>query len=280
MTYHTIISAEALSLLSNCIIIDCRFSLADNEQGERLYRQGHIPGAFYAHLDHDMSSDITPQSGRHPLPDFADLMHKLGQWGITPETQVVVYDDTSGFFASRLWWLLRTLGHTEVAVLDGGIQAWVTRGLALEQSIPAETPSTFTAAINDGSWVDTSDIQQGLQAHSLLLIDARARERFDGINEPIDPIAGHIPGSVNLPSTDNLDENGHFLPSEKIRANYRAVMSDFPSQQAVHSCGSGVFACFGVLAMEYAGLPGSKIYPGSWSEWIRDPARPIATQVK
>ncbi len=277
MRYHTLITAETLSGLSDCTIIDCRFSLADPGQGEQLYRQGHIPGALYAHLDHDLSSKITPDSGRHPLPDFEELANKLRKWGLTPGNQVVVYDDASGFFASRLWWLLRTLGHEGVAVLDGGIQAWEANRLPLDRHIPSITPSDFPGHINDKAWVDVADVQQGLLDNSLLLIDARARERFDGINEPIDPVAGHIPGSVNLPSTDNLDQGGRFLPTDQVREQYLGVMGKHQSEQVVHSCGSGVFACFGVLAMEYAGLSGSKIYPGSWSEWIRDPERPIAS---
>lgn len=278
MAYTTLISAQTLiNQLADCQIIDCRFSLADTQLGEKLFAQGHIPGARYAHLDRDLSSTITPFSGRHPLPDFKDLATKLGQWGITEQTQVVVYDDTSGFFASRLWWLIRTLGHDHVAVLDGGVQAWQDAGQALNQTSLPHSPASFNPTPDQSAWIDVAGVQQGLNQHSCVLIDARARERFDGIEEPIDPIAGHIPGSVNLPSTDNLDHQGKFLPAKTIRENYLSVMSDFSPEQVIHSCGSGVFACFGVLAMEYAGLPGSKIYPGSWSEWIRDPSRPIGT---
>lgn len=277
MAYDTLISASALAQLADCIIIDCRFSLADTSAGKALYLQGHIPGALYAHLDQDLSSEITPTSGRHPLPDFKQLADRVSDWGIGPQSQVVVYDDASGFFASRLWWLLRTLGHPRVAVLDGGIQAWQRLQLPLESKEPAKSPARFRPEIDRTAWVDVEAVEKGLLAHSLLLIDARASERFTGINEPIDPVAGHIPGSVSLPSTENLDADGVFLPADQVRDKYLGVMDTYAPDQVAHSCGSGVFACFGVLAMEYAGLPGSKIYPGSWSEWIRDPSRPIAT---
>ncbi len=278
MPYTTLISAESLARhQADCLIIDCRFSLADTDLGEKLYHQGHIAGARYAHLDRHLSREITPETGRHPLPDFDILAAQLGLWGISEQSRVVVYDDTAGSFASRLWWLLRTLGHPKVAVLEGGIQAWLTAGELLETDLPACSPAQFKPALIKANWSDIEQLQQALATGETLLIDARAKERFDGVSEPIDPVAGHIPGSVNMPVTENLDTRGFFLPVEALRKNYLSVMGEAAPEHVTHSCGSGVFACFGVLAMEIAGLKGSKIYPGSWSEWIRDPTRGIAT---
>ena len=278
MLYTTLISAESLARnQADCLIIDCRFSLADTDLGEKLYRQGHIAGARYAHLNRHLSREITPETGRHPLPDFDTLAAQLGLWGISEKSQVVVYDDTAGSFASRLWWLLRTLGHPKVAVLEGGIQAWLAAGELLETELSASSTAQFKPALIKANWSDIEQLQQALATGDTLLIDARAKERFDGVSEPIDPVAGHIPGSVNMPVSENLDALGFFLPVETLRKNYLSVMGETAPKRVTHSCGSGVVACFGVLAMEIAGLKGSKIYPGSWSEWIRDPTRGIAT---
>lgn len=278
MPYTTLISAAELSRqLENCLVIDCRFSLADTQQGEQAYLRAHIPGARYAHLDRDLSSPITPSSGRHPLPDFERLIDKVQAWGITNNSQVIAYDDANGAYASRLWWLLRTLGHTNVAVLEGGFQAWEAANYALESTPPECQKTEFTAHLDRQAWWDIDTLQQHLAAKDCVLIDARAKERFDGISEPIDPIAGHIPGSVNLFIGDNLDQQGFFLSPSQLRAQYLQCTADIKPSQTIHSCGSGVFACFGILAMEVAGLRGSKLYPGSWSEWIRDPARGVAT---
>jgi thiosulfate/3-mercaptopyruvate sulfurtransferase len=274
-----IISVESLARNPGAwLIIDCRFSLADTNLGEQQYLEGHIPGARYAHLDEHLSGEITVETGRHPLPDFDKLVTQLGQWGVNEHSRVVAYDDASGSYASRLWWLLRTLGHTEVAVLDGGIQAWQAAGEKLEAGIPVHSPTQFKATLNREAWSDTRQLQQQLATGDCVLIDARAKQRFDGVTEPIDPVAGHIPGSVNMPVTENFDKNGFFLPAETLRENYLSVMSGATPEQVVHSCGSGVFACLGILAMEVAGLEGSRLYPGSWSEWIRDPERGVATR--
>ena len=273
-----LVSTEALAQNpANYLPVDCRFSLAEPEQGEQLYAQGHIPGARYAHLDRHLSSPITAITGRHPLPDFAKLTEQLGAWGIDENAHVVAYDDQSGFFASRLWWLLRTLGHHRVSVLDGGIQAWQALDQPLTAELPKIRPVPFTPVLDRQAWKDVDALQFCLAENSCLLIDARTRERFAGIEEPIDPVAGHIPGAVNMPITENLDNRGCFLPATALRDHYRALMGDMQPEQVVHSCGSGVFACHGILAMEIAGLHGSKLYPGSWSEWIRSPERPVAT---
>jgi len=277
--YTTLISAAELSReLETCLVIDCRFSLADTQLGEQQYRKAHIPGARYAHLDHHLSNPITPTSGRHPLPDFDQLIEQIRVWGIGNHNQVIAYDDANGAYASRLWWLLRTLGHTQVAVLEGGIQTWESNGYTLESTLPDAQKTAFAAHLNRHAWWDIDELQQHLKAKDCVLIDARAKQRFDGISEPIDPVAGHIPGSVNLFIGDILDSRGLFLKPEQLREQYQQCIGDIHPSQAIHSCGSGVFACFGILAMEVAGLKGSKLYPGSWSEWIRDPARGVATR--
>lgn len=273
-----LISVESLAHNpGDYLIVDCRFSLSDTNLGEQQYLEGHIPGARYAHLDEHLSGKITAETGRHPLPDFNKLVTQLDQWGINEHSRVVVYDDASGSYASRLWWLLRALGHAEVAVLNGGIKAWQAAGEKLEAGIPVFSTVQFKAALNREAWSDTAQLLQQLATGDCVLIDARAKERFDGVTEPIDPVAGHIPGSVNMPVTKNFDSNGFFLPTETLRENYLSVMGKATPEQVIHSCGSGVFACLGILAMEIAGLKGSRLYPGSWSEWIQDPARGVAT---
>lgn len=274
-----LVSANSLAQhLHTHLIIDCRFSLADTKLGEQHYLDGHIPGARYAHLAEHLSSKITPESGRHPLPDFDILVTQLGLWGVNDQSSVVVYDDASGSYAARLWWLLRSLGHIQVRVLDGGIQAWQAAGEGLDTSAPNISPTHFRPTLNHAAWEDTESLQKRLAAKDCVLIDARAEERFDGSCEPIDPIAGHIPGSVNMPISKNIDTRGFFEPAKTLRGNYLKVMGTATADQVIHSCGSGVFACLGILAMEVAGLKSSKLYPGSWSEWIRDPARNVATK--
>ena len=277
--FSSLISAKnLLKHYDHCVVIDWRFDLADPALGERRYCEGHLPQAQYAHLDKQLSGTIMPDTGRHPLPDFKAFHAQIERWGITNQTQIVAYDDTSGFFAARLWWLLRALGHQRVAVLDGGMQAWAELNGPLEHSTARTSCQTYTPRLNKDNYYDVDELQQAMETDRCVLIDARTKIRYDGIEEPIDPIAGHIPGALNLPSADNLDENGYFLAASTIRSTYQRLIEPFKPDQAVHYCGSGVFACFGVLAMEVAGLEGSKIYPGSWSEWIRDSARGIATR--
>ncbi|HRD67464.1 MAG TPA: sulfurtransferase [Candidatus Competibacter sp.] len=258
------------------IVVDCRFSLMDTAAGRRAYAEGHLPGARYAHLDEDLSSPITLASGRHPLPDPARLTQRLGEWGIGNNTQVVAYDDAGGMLAAaRLWWLLRWLGHTACAVLDGGIVAWRQAGLPLTAESPAVQPARFEARSNDQLWLTTAQVQALTTTE--LLLDARAAARYRGEMEPIDPVAGHIPGAVNLPTENNLTADGRFLPIGELRLRFVDVLGGRPPTAAVHACGSGVTACHSLLAMEAAGLGGSRLYAGSWSEWIRDPGRPVAT---
>ncbi len=258
------------------VVVDCRFILSDSEAGRRTYAAGHLPGARYAHLDDDLSGAITPATGRHPLPDPARLARKLGEWGIDHHSQVVAYDDMGGILAAaRLWWLLRWLGHGAVAVLDGGFSAWQRAGLPLTAELPVVKPTVFVARPNDQLWLTTAQIQN--LPKEKLLLDARATARYRGEMEPIDPVAGHIPGAVNVPTEDNLTVSGCFRPAEELRARFTAVLGGQSPTVVAHSCGSGVTACHNLLAMEVAGLSGSRLYAGSWSEWIRDPNRPIAT---
>jgi len=258
-------------------VFDCRFLLTDPSYGIRVYREGHLPGAHYAHLDERLSSPIGPQTGRHPLPEPEALARWLGHCGVTRSTHVVVYDDAGGVFAVRLWWLLRWLGHERVSLLDGGFQSWVAAGGELSTEVPSQVAGVFPADRHDEIWVTTRDLIAELDAGRILLIDARARERFRGEVEPLDAVAGHIPGAINLPMTENLDANGRFLSPPVLRERFLTVMGDVPPDRVVHHCGSGVTACHNLLAMEVAGLLGSRLYAGSWSEWIRSPDRPVAT---
>lgn len=280
MTYTTLISAEHLKNHignENWIIIDCRFSLSDSTAGFVAYRHGHIPNARYAHLNQHLSSPVKSYTGRHPLPNITELVRQLRDWGITNTSQVVVYDDASGAFAGRLWWLLRSLGHNHVAVLDGGYQHWQRKGFSTTTVLPAVKPSQFRPYPAGNLGLTAVQVQNGLARKSLCLIDARAAARFRGEQEPIDPVAGHIPGAINRPFHANLNQDGLFLPAERLSAAFKALIADKPPEAVVHMCGSGVTACHNVLAMEIAGLPGSLLYAGSWSEWIRDKNRSIAT---
>lgn len=256
------------------LVVDCRFNLADTEYGRLEYAQGHIPGAHYLHLDDDLSSPITPDSGRHPLPEVEKLAATLRALGLRHDTQVVAYDDNGGAMAGRLWWLLRWMGHQAVAVLDGGWQAWQQQQGTLSTDPPKIlAEGNFQPQLQTDFIVTVPDL---LQADtSWQLVDARAVERFRGEMEPIDPIAGHIPGALNRPLTDNL-QNGYFKSAEQLRAEWEQVLQGRNLAQVVHMCGSGVTACHNQLAMEVAGLSSTRLYPGSWSEWIRDPQRPIA----
>lgn len=258
------------------VVVDCRFTLTNTTAGRLAYEAGHIPGARYAHLDDDLSSPKTPRTGRHPLPDPQQLAMKLGAWGIDGTKQVVVYDDTFGAMAGRLWWLLRWLGHEAVALLDGGYPRWLKHKLPVTTDPPKIIPATFTPRRNDALWVDAAYVAAALQRGDVLL-DARAEERFNGEIEPLDPVAGHIPGAINAPYEDNLDLGGTFMSDEALREHYSGLLKGAASEQVIVMCGSGVTACHNLLALEHAGLSGAKLYAGSWSEWITDPQRPVAT---
>lgn len=256
------------------VLIDCRFELAKPEAGELAYAEGHIPGAAYAHLDRDLSGPKTGSNGRHPLPSPSVLAATLGRLGIDANTQVVVYDQDNGMHASRLWWLLRWLGHEAVAVLDGGFAAWVADGRAMAAGGEVHAARTFSGAANPNDTVDAAVVGALARSDSARVIDARAPERYRGEIEPIDPVAGHIPGAVNYWFARNLD-NGRFRSAEALRAEFETLVSGVAMDQVVSYCGSGVTGCHNLLALEHAGLRGARLYPGSWSEWVSDPSRPV-----
>lgn len=256
------------------LVVDVRHQLADVGYGERSYAEAHIPGAFFLHCDRDLSAPMTGSNGRHPLPDPQQLATRLGSIGIGRHTQVVVYDDAQGMIAGRLWWLLRWLGHDAVAVLDGGWQAWLESGGAVSAELPQPTPCTFVPVQRNFA-VDVQFVRKMLEAPSMRLIDGRAADRFRGENETIDPVGGHIPGAVNRFFRDNLAADGHFKPASELAAEWGNILAGESAEAVVHYCGSGVSACHNILAMEIAGLSGSRLYGGSWSEWCADPQRPV-----
>jgi len=278
--FSTVVSTESLAAqLDNpgWVVIDCRFTLTDTEAGRRAYAAAHIPGARYAHLDDDLSSPVTAISGRHPLPDQRAFCARLGEWGITPDTQVVVYDDSFGSMAVRLWWLLRGLGHKQVALLDGGLPKWVREKHPVTSASAAITLHSYPCSDHVEWGVDAATVNRIRQSATHTLVDARPEQRFSGEIEPLDRVAGHIPGAVNWVFEENLDLDGTFLPADELRESYLHLLNGVTPENVVHTCGSGVTACHNILAMEIAGLSGSQLYPGSWSEWIRDPQRPVAT---
>jgi len=284
MTFTTLISAAMLRDLvgkPEIAIIDCRFDLMNPDGGRRAYLEGHIPGARYADLNKDLSAPISATSGRHPLPTPSDFAGTLVRLGVGRATQVVAYDDSGGAFAARLWWMLRWVGHPAAAVLDGGIKAWVSEGGTLlsgeENPLPAAKVGPHVSAQADAAAViGTADLEQRLADPAFLLIDARAGERFAGTVEPIDTVGGHIKGAVNHPFSANLGTDGRFLPAQVLRQAWERRLAGRSPMQVAAMCGSGVTACHNLLSLEVAGLRGAKLYAGSWSEWIRDPRRPIA----
>lgn len=260
-------------------VIDCRFELAQPAWGAAAYGEGHIPGSLYASLDADLSGPVSATTGRHPLPDPDCLAATFGRLGIDATVQVVAYDQGPGAYAARLWWLLRSQGHGQVAVLDGGFAAWQQAGLPLETTVRGRPARRFVPGAALAACLTTSELAQALgqvASGELVLVDARSAERFRGENETVDQVAGHVPGARNHPFTANLAPDGHFLPPADLRRRFEQNLGGAPPQQLIAMCGSGVTACHNLLAMQLAGLPGGRLYAGSWSEWIRDPARPVA----
>jgi thiosulfate/3-mercaptopyruvate sulfurtransferase len=278
MDYRTLISSQELhpSLADPALVIfDCRHELMNHEAGARAYAQSHLPGARFAHSETDLAGPKTGRNGRHPLPDPQTFMGWLGRNGVDPGKQVVVYDFAAGSSAARLWWMLRWVGHERTAVLDGGWEGWVKAGLPLTAEQPRVTATRF-AGVPQPLWVDVGFVQSHLGDPSVVVLDARSPERFQGISEPIDPVAGHIPGARNRLFKENLTADGRFKQPQELRQAFAETLGTAKPDQVVHQCGSGVSACSNLLAMEIAGLHGSRLYPGSWSEWVADPSRPIA----
>ena len=257
------------------VVLDARFELAAPAKGEAQYREGHIPGARYVSLDADLSGPKIGTTGRHPLPDPATAAAAFGRLGIGDDTQVVVYDADAGSFAARVWWMLRWLGHPSVAVLDGGLAAWTRAGLALSDDEEHWEAARFTPRVEAATRVGVADVLPHVQAGHVL-VDARASDRFRGQNETLDPVAGHIPGAVNRFFQHNLTADKTFKTPDELRAEWRPLVGG-DATTAVMYCGSGVTACHNLLALEHAGLPGARLFAGSWSEWCADPSRPVAT---
>ena len=255
------------------VIVDCRFDLLQPQAGRAAYAAGHLPGAVYADLNEDLSGSVTPSSGRHPLPDPQSLAARLGEWGVGPHSQVVAYDAGNSAFAVRLWWLLRWLGHQAVAVLDGGLAAWQAAGLPTSRDAPTPRPARFQSRPQPDMVLGMAQVRDALHERAIILLDARAAPRYAGEVEPIDPVAGHVPGALNLPFEGNLDASGFFLAPAQLRQRFAAFAND-PARVA-HMCGSGVTACHNLLAMEMAGLHNSRLYVGSWSEWVSDPVNAV-----
>jgi len=282
--YTTLIGTDELARHlddDDWVSIDCRFDLARPDWGAEVWAAGHIPGALYAHLDRDLSGPRTSANGRHPLPEPAALAATFSRFGIDAGVQVVAYDQGPGAFAARLWWLLRWLGHSRVALLDGGLAAWQRAGLPLDGATPARAPRRFEARAVPDAVATTARVAAALASGALargerLLIDARDAGRFAGENETIDPVAGHVPGAHSHPFARNLDASGRFLPPEELRRAWSASLRGQPPAAMIAMCGSGVTACHNLVALEIAGLPGAQLYAGSWSEWIRDPSRAVA----
>lgn len=264
----------------NLRIIDCRFDLTDSEAGRRAYLQSRLPHARYADLNRDLSDlSQVAEHGRHPLPSMTSLAASFARLDITRNTHVVAYDQDSGAYAARLWWLLRATGHAQVKVLSGGFAAWQRAGLPIETGpAPLYPPSRLPErlVLPATSWLTAENVTRGLADGSLLVLDARGAARFRGEVEPIDPVAGHVPGAINRPFQDNLDSHGCFKEPAQLRSEFAQLLHGRAATQVVHMCGSGVTACHNRLAMDHAGLRGSRLYPDSWSGWITDPERPVA----
>jgi len=279
--FDTLVETEALAAHlddPDWVLFDCRASLADADAGPKLYAASHIPGARHIHLERELSGRTTPDTGRHPLPDPRSLAETLGRAGAGADTQIVAYDDMQGAYAARLWWLVRWLGHSKVAVLNGGLQQWEKEARPVTSALPALRPRKFPLQDTaQDAWIGVMDVLELVRGRKRgLLLDARAAARFRGDEEPVDPVAGHVPGAVNLSYAGNVAEDGRFKSPAELRRRFEHALAGMRPDQAICMCGSGVTACHNLLAMEAAGLKGARLYAGSWSEWIRDPSRPLA----
>jgi thiosulfate/3-mercaptopyruvate sulfurtransferase len=284
VTFTTLIEAQVLRQLlgeagSGIAVLDCRFDLQNPGAGRSAYLAGHIPGARYADLNKDLSAPVGPKTGRHPLPTPQEFAATLGRLGIGNDAQVVAYDATGGSFAARAWWMLRWVGHRAVAVLDGGLRAWTEAGGELETTEPKPPPRAarpFSPQVDAAAVIGAAQVVAQLSDPERLIVDARAPERFTGAVEPIDAVAGHIPGAVNHPFTANLAEDGRFLPASELQRRWGKRLGGLDPAKVAAMCGSGVTACHNLLSLQVAGFHGAKLYAGSWSEWIKDPSRPVA----
>jgi len=287
MAFKTLIGVDPLRELLGAphlgpplAVVDCRFDLMRPQAGREAFLAAHIPGACYADLNGDLSAPIGPHTGRHPLPHPKAFAIRMGALGIGDDTQVVAYDDANGSLAARLWWMLRWVGHDAVAVLDGGFHAWKAGGGAVQAGEGECRARRLTPRNDDGAAasavVNAADVARGLRNPAALLVDARAAERFAGAVEPIDSVAGHIPGAVNHPFTANLGADNRFLSAAELKRRWQERLAGKEPANVIAMCGSGVTACHNLLSLEVAGLPGARLYAGSWSEWIGDPDRPVA----
>ena len=277
MIHTTLIAVDELAhAIDRCIVVDCRHDLMDPAAGRRAYEAGHLPGALFLSLDTDLSGAKTGSNGRHPLPDRDAFRARLAAIGLCDDIQLVAYDGQGGQFAGRLWWMARWIGHVAVAVLDGGVDAWTRAGFPLSTDVPTARRGQLSDRPARVHAIDADAVQHNIAGGELLVVDARAPERFQGRTEPLDPIAGRIPGAVNRPFQENLRSDGRFKPAEVLRAEFESLLAGKSADRVVHQCGSGVSALHNMIAMEHAGLAGSRLYPGSWSEWCSDPSRPIA----
>jgi len=273
---NLLVSADDLAGHPEWRLFDCRHDLKNTEYGRQAYAKAHIPGALFLHLDEDLSGVKTGANGRHPLPAIEAFASRMSSCGVDEGIQVVAYDNEGGIFASRLWWMLRWLGHERVAVLDGGLAGWKRSKRALDDAVPVVAERCFVPRPRDLA-VSTDDVAGAMSDARRLILDARSPERFRGENETLDPVGGHIPGAANRFYFDNLDDAGcYFKPADELRAEFDDLLGGRAPGNVIQQCGSGVTACHNLLAMELAGLSGSKLYPGSWSEWCADPARPVA----
>ena len=283
LAFTTLIDAE--TLLDHLgdrdwVVFDCRFSLQMPAQGRMEYEDSHILGAVYADLNADLAASQGPGTGRHPLPAAETFMAWLRQCGMNGHSQAVVYDANASMFAARLWWMLRWLGHRNVAALDGGWSAWAAKGYPTSSEVPTPESGDFKGKPDQDMWVTSEQIEHLVQRGKGMdqIVDARIEPRFRGEMEPIDPVAGHIPGACNYPCGANVDDNGYFRSTEQLKDRFHSLFSDREPSQIINMCGSGVTACRNILAMELAGWSGTKLYVGSWSEWITDPQRPVDTE--
>ena len=278
--YRNLISAPELAPLladPDCVVIDCRFDLMQPQKGRDEYLQGHIAGASYAHLDDDLAAPVTPESGRHPLPDIESFQACVRRWGIKAGTQVIAYDHANGATAARLWWLMRWAGHEKVAILDGGFAAWERFGGKTEREVPEARDTDYDLQVDSTQVLSTRELLDGLNKESaLVLLDARDRKRYRGEIEPIDSVAGHVPGAINMPFMEMVTAEGNWRPPEELEQIWTDALDNGAEEALAAMCGSGVTACHLLVTAHLLGLPVPRLYVGSWSEWIREPERPVA----